>query len=105
MAMNTPSGERERGGAGAAGGPSRTAILVAAARAFGSREPDASVRNTDVLADRLIGAEELAMLGAYPLGSINELDYGEASRLAAGARSQSRVCLDRMRWIDGRRSR
>jgi len=27
--------------------PSRTSILTAAARAFGSREPDASVRNPD----------------------------------------------------------
>jgi hypothetical protein len=30
--------------------PSRTSILTAAARAFGSREPDASVRNPDWVA-------------------------------------------------------
>jgi len=37
--------------------PSRTSILTAAARAFGSREPDASVRNPDWVAGRLIGPD------------------------------------------------
>jgi hypothetical protein len=34
---------------------SGTSILTAAARTFGSYEPDASVRNPDWVADRLIG--------------------------------------------------
>ena len=42
--------------------PSRTSIMVAAARAFGSREPDETIRNPDLLADRLIGDEELALI-------------------------------------------
>lgn len=49
--------------------PSRTAILTAAARALGSREPDASVRNPDWLADRLIGPDELALIADHPIGS------------------------------------
>jgi len=47
--------------------PSRTSILTAAARALGSREPDASVRNPDWAADRLIGGDELALIAAHPV--------------------------------------
>ena len=43
--------------------PSRTSILVAAARALGARDLDPRVRNPDWLAERLIGPEERAMLG------------------------------------------
>ena len=39
--------------------PSRTSILTAAARALGSREPDASVRNPDWAAERLIGPDRV----------------------------------------------
>ena len=46
--------------------PSRTSILTAAARALGSREPDASVRNPDWVADRLIGPAELALIADHP---------------------------------------
>jgi len=37
------------------GQPSRTSILVAAARAVGARDPDEKVRNPDHLAERLLG--------------------------------------------------
>ncbi len=60
--------------------PSRTAILTAAARAFGSREPDVSVRNPDWLADRLIGAAELALIREHPLSTALEQDFAEASQ-------------------------
>jgi hypothetical protein len=46
--------------------PSRTSILVAAVRAFGSREPDENVRNPDSVADLLIGPSELAFISDHP---------------------------------------
>ena len=58
--------------------PSRTSILTAAARAFGSREPDASVRNPDWVADRLIGPAELALIAEHPLSKALDLDFEEA---------------------------
>src|SRR5436190_5754157 len=58
--------------------PSRTSILTAAARAFGSREPDASVRNPDCLADRLIGPSELALIADHPISTALDRDFQEA---------------------------
>jgi methyltransferase (TIGR00027 family) len=57
--------------------PSRTSILTAAARAFGSREPDASVRNPDV-ADRLISPAELALIAEHPISKALEQNFQEA---------------------------
>lgn len=48
-------------------GPSRTCILVAAARAFGSHDPDPSVRNPDWLAEKLIGPDERARIEPHPI--------------------------------------
>ncbi len=58
--------------------PSRTSILTAAARAFGSREPDASVRNPDWVANRLIGPAELALITDHPLSKALDQDFQEA---------------------------
>ena len=58
--------------------PSRTSILTAAARAFGSHEPDASVRNPDWVADRLIGPAELALIAEHPISKALEQNYEEA---------------------------
>ncbi|HEX4468091.1 MAG TPA: SAM-dependent methyltransferase [Gemmatimonadaceae bacterium] len=58
--------------------PSRTSILTAAARAFGSREPDVSVRNPDWVADRLIGPAELALIAEHPIGTALDRDFQEA---------------------------
>jgi len=58
--------------------PSRTSILTAAARAFGSREPDASVRNPDWVAERLIGPAELALIADHPLSTALDRDFHEA---------------------------
>jgi methyltransferase (TIGR00027 family) len=58
--------------------PSRTSILTAAARAFGSREPDASVRNPDWIADRLIGPAELGLIAEHPLSKALDRDFHEA---------------------------
>jgi methyltransferase (TIGR00027 family) len=58
--------------------PSRTSILTAAARAFGSREPDVSVRNPDWVAERLIGPAELALIAEHPIGNALSQDFQEA---------------------------
>ena len=58
--------------------PSRTAILVAAARAFASRDPDEQVRNPDLLADLLIGPDELALIDPHPIAKALARDYAEA---------------------------
>jgi len=58
--------------------PSRTAILTAAARALGSRESDASVRNPDWVANRLIGPAELALIDAHPISKAFDLDIRQA---------------------------
>jgi methyltransferase (TIGR00027 family) len=58
--------------------PSRTSILTAAARAFGSREPDVSVRNPDWVAARLIGPAELALIAEHPIGTALDRDFQEA---------------------------
>jgi methyltransferase (TIGR00027 family) len=79
--------------------PSRTSILVAAVRAFGSREPDESVRNPDSVADLLIGPSELALISDHPVSIGLTQDYKEASEnpsivLFAG------LMLWRTRFID-----
>jgi len=58
--------------------PSRTSILTAAARAFGSREPDISVRNPDWVAARLIGPPELALIPEHPISKALDRDFQEA---------------------------
>src|ERR1700761_2493533 len=57
--------------------PSRTSIVTAAARAFGSREPDMSVRNPDWAAERLIGAAELALISDHPISTALDKDFNE----------------------------
>jgi methyltransferase (TIGR00027 family) len=58
--------------------PSRTSILTAAARAFGSREPDVSVRNPDWVAERLIGPSELALIAEHPISKALSRDFQDA---------------------------
>jgi methyltransferase (TIGR00027 family) len=58
--------------------PSRTSILTAAVRALGSREPDASVRNPDWVADRLIGPAELVLIADHPISKALDQDFHEA---------------------------
>jgi len=79
--------------------PSRTSILVAAVRAFGSREPDESVRNPDSVADLLIGPSELALISDHPVSTGLTQNYKDASQnpaivLFAG------LMLWRTRFID-----
>ena len=58
--------------------PSRTAILTAAARALGSRERDASVRNPDWAAEPLIGPTELALIADNPIGTAFNREFKDA---------------------------
>ena len=58
--------------------PSRTSILAAAARAFGSREPDIGVRNPDWVAEWLIGPNELALIAGHPISKALDQDFQEA---------------------------
>jgi len=60
------------------GFPSRTSILTAAARALGAREPDASVRNPDYLAGKLIGPAELNLIADHPISQAFDRDFQEA---------------------------
>ena len=79
--------------------PSRTSIMVAAARAFGSREPDQTVRNPDMLADSLIGHDELALISPHPLSIGLKQDYHEASQNPA-ILGLAWMMLLRTRFID-----
>ena len=79
--------------------PSRTSILVAAARAFGARDPDPGVRNPDFLADTLIGPDELALISGHPFSTGLVQDYAEAIQNPAIAILASLMIL-RTRFID-----
>lgn len=72
--------QTERNPSSSPGRPSRTSIMVAAARAFGSHDPDPSVRNPDWLAERLLGLDEMDLIEAHPLRAALAQDYREASR-------------------------
>lgn len=81
------------------GQPSRTSIVVAALRAFGAREPDASVRNPDWLAERLISSGELQLITEHPISQAVREDYqkGRQNREVAG---MSNLMLVRTRFIE-----
>lgn len=51
------------------GSPSKTAIWALAGRAIGSRVPEERWRNPDQLAEKLLGPEEIALLGEHPLAA------------------------------------
>ena len=82
-----------------AGQPSRTSILVAAARAFGAREPDTRVRNPDFLAAKLIGPDELALIAEHPIAAALAQDYAEARNNPEVA-GISNLMLARTKYID-----
>ena len=81
------------------GQPSRTSILVAAARAFGAREQDVKVRNPDYLAAKLIGPEELALIAEHPMAAALGQDYREARKNPEIA-GLSNMMLARTKFID-----
>src|SRR5215831_11593957 len=79
--------------------PSRTALVVAALRAFGAREPDPSVRNPDFLAERLLTADDLRLIAEHPISRALQDNYQRAreSREVAG---MSNLMLVRTRFVD-----
>ena len=74
--------------------PSRTSILTAAARAFGSREPDPGVRNPDWIAERLIGPN-----AGHPISKALVQDYQEAMQ-DPDVSGMAWTMLVRTRFID-----
>ena len=82
-------------------GPSRTSILVAAARAFGSHDPDPSVRNPDWLAERLIGPGERARIEPHPISKAlaGPYEQGLENPEVAGI---VRLMMARTRFFDER---
>jgi methyltransferase (TIGR00027 family) len=81
------------------GRPSRTSIMVAAARAFGAREPDPSVRNPDYLAERLLGPAERELIREHPIAAALEGDYQNA-RQDMQVAGTANLMLVRTRFID-----
>src|SRR6516162_76122 len=79
--------------------PSRTSLVVAALRAFGAREPDATVRNPDSLAERLITREELDLISEHPISTALVGDY-RAGRKNQEVAGMSNLILIRTRFID-----
>jgi methyltransferase (TIGR00027 family) len=77
---------------------SRTSVYVAAARAIGAREPDASVRNPDYLAEKLLG--DPAQLDVdHPVVHALGLPYDEAMKHVEVG-STVRAMIVRTRFID-----
>jgi methyltransferase (TIGR00027 family) len=81
------------------GRPSRTSIMVAAARAFGAREPDPSVRNPDHLAERFLGPAERELIREHPLAAALEGDYHQGRQNMEVANTTN-LMLVRTRFID-----
>ena len=81
------------------GQPSRTSIVVAALRAFGSREPDPTVRNPDWLAERLLTCAELQLISEHPVSAALNEDY-QKGRQRTEVAGMSNLMLIRTRFVD-----
>lgn len=73
--------------------------MVAALRAFGAREPDPSVRNPDSLAERLLTAADLELIGEHPIARAMREDY-ETGRRNPEVAGMSNLMLVRTRFVD-----
>lgn len=73
--------------------------MVAAARAFGAREPDPSVRNPDYLAERFLGPDERRLITDHPIAGALDQDY-ERAREGMEVAATSNMMLARTRFID-----
>lgn len=73
--------------------------MVAAARAFGAREPDPSVRNPDWLAERFLGPDERELIREHPIAAALDQDYLQARQDAAVA-GTANLMLVRTRFVD-----
>lgn len=82
------------------GKPSRTAVAVLAARAIGARDPDPATRNPNRMAERLLGPDELALLGPdHVFRKALKTDYRQAMQDRAVAVPVA-YFLVRTRFID-----
>ena len=59
-----------------------TAIMIAAARAIGAKNPDISERNPDYMAIEFLGPRERALLPDNATIKVLDLDYATALRRA-----------------------
>ena len=82
-------------------GPSKTCLYVAAGRALGAREPDASIRNPDYLAERLLGPEERALIANQPVVQALDQDFA-AVRENPEAMGTMVMMIIRTRFIEER---
>lgn len=86
-----------------AGRPSATALEMTAYRAIGAKHPDASIRNGDLLAERLLGPEERAILketGAEAVIAAMALDTERAWASLGTRGGLARAVHVRTRHID-----
>jgi methyltransferase (TIGR00027 family) len=81
------------------GQASRTSILVAAARAFGARDPDPAVRNPDYLAAKFIGPAERQLISTHAIVAALDADYATA-REKPEVGGISNMLVGRTRFID-----
>ena len=81
---------------------SRTSLWTAAARAFGALEPDARVRNTDWMAAKLLGPDEIRILAEVTdTARLWGQPYDVVAR-DAEAMANARGMIARTRFIDER---
>ena len=76
-------------GTAQSGRPSATALEVTAYRAIGARHPDPAIRNADVLAERLLGPDERAILKETGSGTVLDALAMDTDRAWASLGSRS----------------
>jgi methyltransferase (TIGR00027 family) len=72
--------------------------MVAAGRALGAREPDPSMRNPDLLAEKLLGPDELELIKENPIGAALTDSSGAAPTYEA--MGTANMMLIRTKFID-----
>ena len=72
--------------------------MVAAGRALGARVPDPAMRNPDLLAEKLVGPEEIELIREHPLGAALA-DFSGASPTFE-AQAAANMMLIRTKFID-----
>jgi methyltransferase (TIGR00027 family) len=72
--------------------------MVAAGRALGARVPDAAMRNPDLLAEKLLGPDEFALIAEHPLGTALAVSDGASPTFEAAATAN--MMLIRTKFID-----
>ncbi len=80
--------------------PSKTAVMVAAFRAIGSKNPDPSQRNPDDLAIKFLGPHERAVLAGFPAIEALDLDFDTAMTRGAGIAASVAFHTDRTKFFD-----